>query len=189
MNIQRIAIGQIKPNPTNPRVIKDHKFKQLVKSIQEFPQMLDIRPIVVNADMVVLGGNMRLKACREAGLKELPVLIAEHLTEQQQKEFIIKDNNSFGEWDWDALANTWDTAELSDWGVDVWHNPTGVDYTMLDNDDVEKQIDDMGEGVRKAIQIEFLPDDYEQAVELVKQARDRGDYVGGILMKALIDTL
>jgi len=119
MEITTTHISKIKPNPENPRVIKDDKFDKLVKSIKEFPQMLGIRPIVVNDQMVVLGGNMRLKACIEAGLTELPVLMASSLTPEQQKEFIIKDNVGFGEWDWDVLANDWDAEKLTDWGLDI----------------------------------------------------------------------
>ena len=114
-----INIQEVKPNKNNPRLIKDYKFKKLVKSIKEFPEMLKLRPIVVNSDMVVLGGNMRLKACKEAGLKEVWILKADELTEQQQKEFIVKDNVGFGEWDWDILANEWDVNQLEDWGLDL----------------------------------------------------------------------
>jgi DNA modification methylase len=117
--IQTTAITEIRLNKDNPRVIKDDKFKKLVKSIQEFPQMLEIRPIVVNDEMVVLGGNMRLKACIEAGLKEVPIIKASSLTPEQQKEFIIKDNVGFGEWEWDVLANEWDVEKLTDWGLDI----------------------------------------------------------------------
>jgi ParB-like chromosome segregation protein Spo0J len=119
MEIKKIKISEIKPNPNNPRLIKDDKFKKLVKSIQDFPQMLEIRPIVVNDDMIVLGGNMRLKACKEAGLKELPVIKASELTEDQQREFTIKDNVGFGEWDWEQLANQWDEFALKEWGMDL----------------------------------------------------------------------
>lgn len=119
MEIAKVNLSKIKPNPNNPRVIKDDKFAKLVKSIKEFPEMLKIRPIVVNSDMVVLGGNMRLKACKEAGLKEVYIIKADELTEQQQKEFIIKDNVGFGEWDWDMLANEWDAEKLDNWGLDV----------------------------------------------------------------------
>lgn len=112
-------LSDIKKNPNNPRVVNDDKFKKLVASIKEFPKMLEIRPIVVNNDNIVLGGNMRLKACKEAGLKEIPVIKAEDLTEEQQKQFIIKDNVGFGEWDWEMLASEWDTEELADWGLDV----------------------------------------------------------------------
>jgi len=117
--ILTVNISEIKTNPNNPRVIKDDKFKKLVKSIQDFPEMLNIRPIVVNSDMIVLGGNMRLKACREAGLKEIPIIYAENLTEEQQREFIIKDNVGFGEWDWEDLGNNWDKDELEEWGLDL----------------------------------------------------------------------
>ena len=113
-----INIQEVKPNKNNPRLIKDYKFKKLVKSIKEFPEMLKLRPIVVNSDMVVLGGNMRLKACKEAGLKEVWILKADELTEQQQREFIVKDNVGFGEWDWDVLGNEWDTQQLEDWGLE-----------------------------------------------------------------------
>jgi hypothetical protein len=114
-----IGINEIKRNPNNPRIIKDDKFKKLVKSIQEFPKMLEIRPIVVNDDMIVLGGNMRLKACKEAGLKELPVIKASDLTEKEQRQFIIKDNVSGGEWNWEMLANEWHVEQLEEWGLDV----------------------------------------------------------------------
>jgi DNA modification methylase len=114
-----VKINEVKSNPNNPRLIKDEKFKQLVKSIQDFPDMLKLRPIVVNDDMVVLGGNMRLKACKEAGLKEIPIIKASSLTEQQQKEFIIKDNIGYGEWEWDTLANEWDAEQLTEWGLDI----------------------------------------------------------------------
>jgi DNA modification methylase len=119
MNTQKVKISEVKANPNNPRLIKDDKFKKLVKSIQEFPEMLSLRPIVVNADMIVLGGNMRLKACKEAGLKEVDIIKADDLTEEQQKQFIIKDNVGFGEWDWEDLANNWDTEQLTDWGLDI----------------------------------------------------------------------
>jgi DNA modification methylase len=117
--ITQVKINEVKANPNNPRTIKDDKFKKLVASIQGFPQMLSLRPIVVNDDMVVLGGNMRLKACKEAGLKEVPIIKASDLTDEQQKEFIIKDNVGFGDWDWDALSNEWDVEQLQDWGLDV----------------------------------------------------------------------
>jgi DNA modification methylase len=130
-------ISAIKRNPNNPRILKDDKFAKLTQSIKDFPQMLDIRPIVVNDDMIVLGGNMRLKACKEAGLKEVPVIKVKDLTEEQQREFIIKDNVGFGEWDWDLLANEWDTDLLEDWGLELDFNPEDDDNAGLtDEDDV-----------------------------------------------------
>lgn len=129
MKTQKVKISEVKMNPNNPRVIKDDKFAKLVRSIQEFPKMLDIRPIVVNSDMIVLGGNMRLKACKEAGLKEVPIILADNLTEDEQKQFIIKDNVGFGEWDWDMLANEWNIEELEEWGLDtIKHNWQDLEY-------------------------------------------------------------
>ena len=117
------SITEIKANPKNPRIIKDDKFAKLVKSIKEFPQMLEKRPLVCFTDtdkkFVVLGGNMRLKAAKEVGLKELPILLADDWTEEQKAQFLIKDNVGFGEWDWDDLANNWDAQELTDWGLDI----------------------------------------------------------------------
>ena len=180
-----VKISKIKPNENNPRLIKDDKFKKLVKSIKTFPEMLELRPIVVNDDMVVLGGNMRLKACKEAGLKEVPIIKAENLTEEQQKEFIVKDNVGFGDWDWDILANEWDNEKLNEWGLDVWQPETDVDYSILDEEDVNQQLEDMTGGVKKAIQIEFEAEHYEEAYELVKFWRDSGAYIGGMIMEYL----
>ena len=133
--IKKVKIAEVKPNPNNPRLIKDDKFKKLVKSIQEFPDMLNVRPIVVNKDMIVLGGNMRLKAIKEAGIKEINVDIVDW-NEQQQKEFIIKDNASFGEWAWDDLANNWDAEELTDWGLDI----PNFDANVLEAEDDDFKI-------------------------------------------------
>ena len=117
MEVKKVKISEIKTNPKNPRLIKDDKFKKLVKSIQEFPQMLELRPIVVDENNIVLGGNMRLKACIEVGVKEIFIVQANDLTEQQKDEFIVKDNVGFGEWDWDILANEWDADKLGEWGL------------------------------------------------------------------------
>lgn len=135
MNAELIKLSEIKKNPNNPRILKDDKFKKLVKSITEFPEMLKIRPIVVNDDMVVLGGNMRLKACKEAGLTEVPIIKASDLTDEQQKEFIIKDNVGFGEWDWEMLANEWDVDELDGWGLDVDYSKTEQEKEGLTDED------------------------------------------------------
>ena len=137
--MERVNIKQVLPNPDNPRFIKDYKFEKLVKSIKEFPQMLDLRPIVVNQDMIVLGGNMRLKACEEAGLTEVPIIFADNLTPEQEKEFIIKDNSSFGEWDWDLLANEWNTDQLADWGLDIPN--FDIDNEVEDEKDLSDQLE------------------------------------------------
>ena len=106
--------------------------------------MLDIRPIVVNKDMVILGGNMRFKACKEAGLKEIPVVIADNLTEEQEKEFIIKDNVSGGEWDWQALSSEWDTQQLADWGLEI-------DFQKIDEQEAEEDDFEVDEGLQTDI--------------------------------------
>jgi len=186
MKIEHVKISEIKPNPDNPRIIKNDKYAKLVKSIKEFPQMLEIRPIVVDAEGMVLGGNMRLKACKEAGLKQVPIIRASELTEEQKREFIVKDNVAFGEWDWDSLANAWDDLPLEDWAVDVWRPEEEPDYSLLDEgDEIDDTLSDMTDGVKKAIQIEFDLEHYNTAAELVKFWRNQGAYVG----KMIIDHL
>ena len=185
MKVKITKISDVKLNPNNPRLIKDDKFTKLVQSIKDFPEMLDIRPIVVNADMIILGGNMRFKACKEAGLKEVPIIIADNLTEEQQREFLIKDNTSGGEWDFEMLANDWDVDLLEDWGLEVPTFATDVDYSILDDDDVSDQLEDMQNGVKKAIQIEFEAEHYEEAYSLVKFWREQNAYVGGLIMEFL----
>ncbi len=113
-----VKIAEVKPNPNNPRTVKDDKFKKLVQSLKSFPEMAKVRPIVVNQDMIVLGGNMRLKAMKEAGWKEVPIEIVDW-DEEKQREFIIKDNLGYGEWDWAMIQNEWDTDQLIEWGMDV----------------------------------------------------------------------
>ena len=143
--MQLVKISQVKPNPRNPRIIKDDKFKKLVKSITEFPDMLNKRPLVVFTDVdgkyVVLGGNMRLKACKEIGLKEIPIIVADEWTEEQKHEFLIKDNVGFGEWDWDQLANEWDSEKLDDWGLDL-----PVDFSVEETLEVEEDDFEVPEG-------------------------------------------
>lgn len=118
-----VDINKVKPNPKNPRIIKDEKFNKLVKSIKDFPDMLNKRPLIVFTDkdkkLVVLGGNMRLKACQQLGINQVPVIIADEWTEEQKQEFLIKDNVGFGEWDFEQLANEWDSQKLNEWGLDI----------------------------------------------------------------------
>ena len=164
MQTQNLHITQIKLNPSNPRTIKTGKFDKLVKSIQEFPRMLEIRPIVINDDNVVLGGNMRLEACKKAGLKEVPVIKASDLSADEQRQFIIKDNVGFGDWDWDLLANEWDNEDLEEWGLDVWQPeeeseappvPTDEPLTLTveclterDRDTLSKELKEKGYNVK-----------------------------------------
>ena len=143
MKTEIISIKKLKPNPANPRTIRDDKFHKLVQSVKDFPQMLEIRPIVVNDQLEVLGGNMRLRACIEAGMKEVTIIRASELTEDQQREFIIKDNVGFGEWDMDALANEWDAEELQEWSLDL---PVFADQDFsgknkeIDTDEMEDEM-------------------------------------------------
>jgi len=128
----KTKLSKLISNKDNPRIIKDDKFKKLVKSIKEFPEMLELRPIVVDENNVILGGNMRYRACKEAGLKEVPIKIAKGLTEKQKQEFIVKDNVGFGEWEWDMLANEWDSVQLAEWGLDVWQNEDDLEEPDFD---------------------------------------------------------
>jgi hypothetical protein len=159
--MKKVAIGELKPNPNNPRIIKDDKFKKLVRSIKDLPEMAEVRPIVVNTDMVVLGGNMRLKAMREAGWKDVPIQVVDW-DEDKQQQFIIKDNVSGGEWDWEMLANQWDAEELSDWGLDLLGfdlnaNGLGEDFTLPNGDKAPFQqmtftlADEQAEQIKNAI--------------------------------------
>lgn len=134
-----VNIASVKENEENPRYIRDPKFKKLVKSIKEFPEMLEKRPIVVDENMVVLGGNMRLQASKAAGLFEVWIDKAIGWSEQQKREFIIKDNVGFGEWDWDILANDWNADLLNDWALDVpidvvGDDEFGTDFDLPDGD-------------------------------------------------------
>ena len=159
--MQTLPIGKIKANPNNPRTIKDDKFFKLVQSLKDLPEMAKVRPVVVNQDMVVLGGNMRLKAMKEAGWKEVPVEIVDW-DEDKQRQFIIKDNVGFGEWDWEILANEWDAEQLEDWALDVtgWKlDPTqmGDEFTLPDGDKAPFQqmtftlADEQAEQIKNAI--------------------------------------
>lgn len=163
MNFQKVKISEIKPNPNNPRVIKDEKFKKLVKSIEDFPEMLELRPIVVDDDMMVLGGNMRLKALKELKITEVPIIKANELTEDQKKEFIIKDNVWYGEWDWDMLANEWNTDELKDWGLDV--------IVPMDYEDKNEEIDVSSFEDEGKIVLKFPADQYEIMLEKLAEKR------------------
>jgi len=167
MKIKTVKLSEIKSNPNNPRIIKDDKFSKLVKSIQEFPKMLEIRPIVVNADMIVLGGNMRLKACKEAGLKEVPIIFADDLTEDEQKQFIIKDNVGFGEWDWDMLANEWEPELLEEWGLDV---PSWQDTPDYSDKNQEIDVDDYTD--KMIIKLEYTENDYLQVRDQLSKIAD-----------------
>lgn len=163
MQVKKVKISDIKTNPKNPRLIKDDKFRKLVKSIQEFPQMLELRPIVVDENNIVLGGNMRLKACVEVGLKEIYIVKAEDLTEEQKDEFIVKDNVGFGEWDWDLLANEWDVEKLDEWGLTI---PSFSSDDIDLNDFFEENNEQKDEKFK--IVLEYTEEDYAEVTELFK---------------------
>ena len=192
MNIQKVKLTEIKKNPNNPRLIKDEKFNKLVKSIKEFPKMLEIRPIVVNSDMVVLGGNMRLKACKEAGLKEVPIIFADDLTEEEQRQFIIKDNVGFGEWDWEQLANEWDTGKLEEWGLDIPGfndvEDLGEEFTLPDGDKAPFQqmtftlADEQAEQIKNAIADIKQTEEYKYA-ETMGNENSNGNALYLIIMQ------
>jgi len=189
-----MKLSKIKNNPNNPRLIKDDKFKKLVQSISEFPEMMDKRPIVcftdVDGSIFPLGGNMRLKALQELKYKDIPdswVIMADEWTEEKRKEFVIKDNVGFGEWNWDNLANEWDTDKLGEWGLDIPQFSKDIDYSILDDNDTSIELNDMTNGVKKAIQIEFEAEHYEEAYELVKFWREQQLYIGGFLIEKLND--
>ena len=190
LNQQKILmkLKDIKPNPHNPRVLRDDKFAKLKQSISEFPKMLSLRPMVIDENNMILGGNMRLRALQDLGYTEIDdawVKRSSDLTEEEKQRFIIADNIAFGEWDWDTLANDWDAEQLSDWGLEVWKQETDVDYSILDEEDVSEQLSDMTDGVKKAIQIEFEAEHYEEAFALVKYWRGQKAYVGGMIIEYL----
>lgn len=181
--------GQIEGLPKNPRIIKDDKFKKLVKSLQDDPELFELRECLVyphGKKYIVIAGNMRLKASQELGYSAVPCKILDAaMPVEKLRAIAIKDNIPYGEHDWEALANEWDSVELGEWGLDVWQPPTDVDYSILDDVDMDDQLKDMADGVKKAIQIEFEPEHYDQAYELVKFWRERKAYVGGMIMEHL----
>ena len=170
MKTQLVDIKKVHLAPNNPRVIKNDKFRKLVRSIQEFPEMLKVRPIVVDEENVVLGGNMRLRACIEAGLKEVYIINASEFTEQQKKEFVIKDNSSFGEWDWDLLANEWEIEDLSDWGLDIPASYFDDDVEPeFDMDELDKDLDTYINAKVKQITMYFDNQQYEYVLAKLQE--------------------
>lgn len=159
--IEKININKIFTNAKNPRIIKDYKFKKLVKSIKEFPEMLQLRPIVVDNNNKILGGNMRYKACLELDLKEVYIIKAKNLNEKEIEQFIIKDNVGFGEWDWDILANQWDNEILSDWGVD------NFDFYDKEYNSQEINIDDLDDSM--VLKLNYTEEKYNYVKENLKK--------------------
>jgi hypothetical protein len=193
MKIEKVSLDVVKPNPNNPRFIKDDKFKKLVKSIKEFPEMLDIRPIVIDNEGFILGGNMRLKACKEAGLKEIPIIRANDLTEEQKKEFILKDNQSFGEWDTKLLSD-WDKDLLLDSGfekydlIDIYGtNELVAGLTKeLEGSNFNKDVVNVDDYIKQNIlffnemMIEFEDDEIKDAIRNIKDISTKEQFVEDI---------
>ncbi len=130
-----IKLASLKPNPDNPRYITEAKFEALKRSIRDFPAMMALRPMVVDDQGTVLGGNMRLKALAELGYQDIPaawVIKAKDLTEEQSREFVVKDNIGFGDWDWDILANDWADEPLGDWGLEVYSGQPNTEIASFD---------------------------------------------------------
>jgi hypothetical protein len=168
-----VKISEVKPNPKNPRILKDGKFKKLVKSIQEFPDMLNKRPLIVFTDTdgkyIVLGGNQRLRALKELKHETVPIIVADEWTEEQKNEFLIKDNVGFGEWDWDSLANEWDVEQLNDWALEIPNYSLGLDVNNMTEEDIdiEEEFDPIGtmDGKQRVV---FLFDGEEEAESYLK---------------------
>jgi len=168
--IQKVSISSIKENDANPRFINKHKFQKLVNSVKEFPEMLSLRPIVVDKDNIILGGNMRYKACKEIGLKEVYIIQADDLDEKKAQEFIIKDNVGFGEWDWDVLANDWDVKELEEWGLE------GFPF----EEEEEKELNDISDTIESSYRIEVEIENEEEQEKLYNKLIEKG-YICRIL--------
>ena len=189
-------IKDIKQNPNNPRIIKDDKFKKLVKSIREFPQMMELRPIIVNEENIIQGGNMRYKALIELKYNEIPdnwVKKASDLTPEQWKEFIIKDNVGFGEWDYELLSNEWNTEELTEWGLDLpefekLKDEYGEEFALKDGDKAPFQqmtftlADEQAEQIKNAIAVIKQTEEYKYA-ETMGNENSNGNALYLIIMQ------
>ena len=189
MKRMKLATKNVKLNDYNPRSINDKQFKKLIASIKEFPEMLGFRPIVVDEDNVILGGNMRFQACVKSGLKEVNVIQVTGWSEERKKEFIIKDNAHYGEWDYDILANRFDEGKLNYFGMQVW-NPADAEFSendeplKLDDDSVENKSEATTKDFR-AIQLEFTLTDYDEAKELITSLRGVNAPISSIFFYAL----
>ena len=195
-----MKISEIKTNPANPRIIKDDKFKKLVKSLQEFPEMMEKRPMVcvtdVDGKLFPLGGNMRLKALQELKYKDVPdewVMLADEWTEEKRQEFVIKDNVGFGEWDWEVLNVDWDIEQLADWGIDtggfdVNSDEYGEDFSLKDGDKAPFQqmtftlADEQAEQIKNAISDIKQTEEYKYA-ETMGNENSNGNALYLIIMQ------
>ena len=192
ITLKDFSVKEIKSNPLNPRFIRDKKFEELKKSIQDFPQMLSLREIIVDENYIVLGGNMRLKALKDLNIKSTNVIMWKGLEEDEKKEFIIKDNANYGSWDWDILANSFDEADLKRFGLNVWQPQQEIeeydDYEFQNNDE-EEDIEYANTELYKkkpVLVVEFNINDYPVAYDLIKTLTDKGADIGALLIEKLI---
>jgi hypothetical protein len=181
MEIKLVNTSGLTHYEENPRTIDVFKFEALKESIAEFQDMLNLRPIIIDKQNRVLCGNMRFKACVELGITKIPAIVIGDMPEDKIKELVVKDNLSYGEWDWDMLEFGWDM-DL----VDKWLGRPELDYSALDYQDLETEIERMQNGVKKAIQIKVLTEHYDEAKELEKQCRDNDIYIGGLLLDEML---
>ena len=166
-NFALVKLSDIHTNPSNPRIIKDDRFKKLVKSISEFPKMMDLRPIIIDSEGLILGGNMRFKALKELKYKDIPALWvkrADSLTEEEKQRFIIEDNVPFGEWDWDVLANEWDAEKLTEWGLE-----------LDESNKIEKKIIEIIPYNKSHILISYPPELHSKVNEAIELLIDNSD--------------
>lgn len=180
---RKVKTIDLKKNAENPRHISQDNFNKLVQSIVDFPEMLEVRPLVVNKDLVVLGGNMRLEALIQAGVDEVTVQVVDW-PEDKQREFIVKDNLAFGHWDWQTLADEWNEEPLLDWGLVVPEFEDEVDASILDSEP-DEDVDEMSRNVRSAILVYFEPEHYEEAKELWGKITKAEHYAGQHVLDAL----
>jgi len=175
-----MRLSEIKTNPNNPRVLKDEKFKKLCQSITDFPKMMKLRPIIIDSDNMILGGNMRFKALKELKYKEVPdewIKSANELTEDEKRRFIVADNVGFGEWDYDLLNNEWNELDLNEWGLDL---PV---YDNIDFSGKNKEIDTDFEGSNYSFKLEYSENEY---LELKEKIQSIGKTPEQIFYNALI---
>lgn len=162
---EKMKLQDIKPNPNNPRTIKGNQLEKLKKSITEFPEMLELRPLVIDEDNVVIGGNMRLRALTELGIQEVPVTKVVGLTDDQKKEFVIKDNLNYGDWNWDNISADWDMDDIGEWGLDIpeWVFDEDVE-PEIDADELDEALEKYINGKIKQIVCYFDKAEYESMV-------------------------
>ena len=179
MSVKKYKIGALKPHQDNPRMIDTNKFNTLVQSIKELPQMLDVRPLIIDMENNIVCGNMRYLACKELGMTTVPAKQID-LPAEQIQELMVKDNLSFGEWDYSLLEKDWDLGLF-----DKWMGTEKVDYSSLDYEDLNTEMDSMHDGVKRAIQIVIEPGHFDMAKDLEHKCREKNVYIGGLFLTNL----